>query len=274
MTNKATLYIDESGKSSLKEQENNPFIMTGVIIDDKEINAIEGYFNYIKRKYGIPPNSPFHSYHIYEDTTTKLSDSQLLELSSTLAEFISLIPAEIRVLEINKQVFRDVLGIESIDDFRGSKERKEMPDFPYRVMSTILFKWFSDYLEGHDVIGQIICDSRRGADHHLLNTLNLCKEGHVPYSDSTVSAKIKKRVSAICFGEKNYLSGGLEITDLISFISYFRVRRLISANQNIGVDKIWSVINKRIDIIPVGEKPIRAFFDLKKGEVHKYLKIN
>lgn len=269
---KTTLYIDESGKSSLKEQANNPFIMAGVIIDDAEIGAIEGYFNYIKRKYGISPDTPFHSYHVYEDLTTKLPDGQLLELSETLADFISLIPAEITVLEVNKQLFRDVLGIKSLDDFKGSKERKEMSDFPYRVMSSIHFKWFADFLEKNDAIGQIICDSRRGADHHLLNTLNLCKEGHVPYSDGTASKKIKKHVTAICFGEKNFLSGGLEITDLISFVTYFRVRRLITANQHVGIDKIWSNLSGKIKLVEVGEKSIRNFFDIKKGEVHKYLK--
>ena len=51
MKQKATFYIDESGKSSLKEQKNNLFIMTGVIIDDSEISFVEVFFNYIERKY-------------------------------------------------------------------------------------------------------------------------------------------------------------------------------------------------------------------------------
>jgi hypothetical protein len=50
-------------------------------------------------------------------------------------------------------------------------------------MSTVLFEWFAQHLAEHNAIGQIICDSRRGGDHHLLNTLNLCKEGHIPYGN-------------------------------------------------------------------------------------------
>lgn len=268
---KITLYIDESGKSSLKEQINMPFIMTGVIIEDAEINSIEGYFNYIKRKFSILPDTPFHSYHIYEEPKDKLPDSKLIELSQTLSDFVSLIPAEIKILEINKDLFKKVLGVKSLNDFKGSRERKEIPDFPYRVMSSILFKWFADYLDKNKAIGQIICDSRRGADHHLLNTLNLCKEGHVPYMDKDTTNKIRKLITAICFSEKNFLSGGLEITDLISYTSYFRVRHMLTPNKHIGLDKIWRQINRRADINKVSENQIRNFFDIKKGEVHKYL---
>lgn len=246
--------------------------MTGVIIDDMEINSIEGYFNYIKRKYNIDVDLPFHSYHVFEDSNTKLPDHQLLELSQMLADFVSLIPCEIKIIEVNKEIFRSVLGIKSLEDFKGSTERKQMPDLPYRVMSSILFKWFSDHLEQQQAIGQIICDSRRGADHHLLNALNLCKEGHIPYIDKMANVKIKKSITAICFGEKNFLSGGLEITDLISYVSYFRVRRLLTANKHIGIDQIWSKLSERTKITQLEEKPVRNFFGLKKGEVHKYLK--
>lgn len=271
MSTRSTLYIDESGKSSLREKENNPFIMTGVIIDDSEISSIEGFFTYIKRKFGINPYEPFHSYHVYECPDTKLSDKDLAKLSRILADFVSLIPIQIRLLEVDKDSFKKALGITSNEDFKGNEKRKEMPDFPYRVMSADLFAWFAKYLDKSFDIGQIIVDSRRGGDHHLLNTLNMCKEGHIPFTDDELSKKINGHVTAICFAEKNFLSGGLEITDLISYISYFRVCRLISQNEHLGVDKIWEEIRNRTDIIKVEEKHVRGFFGLKQNEVHKYL---
>ncbi len=269
---KATLYIDESGKSSLKEQLNNPFIMTGVIIDDAEINSIEGYFDYIKRKFGIPVTNPFHSYHVFEHPQEKLPDDKLLELSKILADFISLIPAEVRIIGIDKSEFRRALGVKSNADFGGSAVRKQLPDFPYRVMASDLFGWFAKYLVKKNAIGQIICDSRRGADKHLLMTLNSCKEGHVPFKDDEASQRINSLITAICFSEKNFLSGGLEITDLISFVAYFRIRRLISANQHIGIDQLWEQINSRTKISKIDEAAVRRYFGIKKGEVHKYLK--
>ncbi len=272
MKQKATLYIDESGKSSLKEQKNNPFIMTGVIIDDSEISSIEGFFNYIKRKYKISLDLPFHSYHVFEHPEEKLSDNKLFELSKNLADFISLIPAQVKVIGIDKQEFKNALGVQSDKDFKGTKERKRLPEFPYRVMSSALFEWFARYLNEHNFIGQIICDSRRGADKHLLSTLNQCKDGDVPYFDNTVSKKIANRITAICFSEKNFLSGGLEITDLISFVTYFKVRRLITANKQIGIDKLWEKIRDKINFLKIDEEATRRFFGLKKNEVHKYLK--
>lgn len=272
MKNKTTLYIDESGMSSLKEKQNNPFIMTGVIIDDVEISAIEGFFSYIKRKYGISLDKPFHSYHIFEHPDEKLSDSKLVELSRTLADFISLIPAQIQIIEIDKAEFKNALGVKTIDDFRGSYERKQMADFPYRVMASALFAKFADYLAKKDAIGQIVCDSRRGADNHLLNTLNLCKEGHVPYFKKEVTGQINNLITAICFSEKNFMSGGLEITDLISYVFYFRARRLIKANEHIGIHSMWDKIKYQAKLSKIDEDMVRRFFKIKKDGVHKYLK--
>lgn len=273
MNSKASLYLDESGKSSLVEVK-EPFIITGTIIHDLEIGAIEGFFTYIKRKYNIDDSKPFHSYHIYENPGTKLPDHVLLELSSSLAEFVSLIPIKIRIVSVDKQLLRTVLGIKSNADFRGDKKRKEIRDYPYRVMAADLFAWFAKELVDIDSIGQVIADSRRGGDHQLLKTLNLCKEGHVPYKDKSISESVSEKISAICFSEKNFLSGGLELTDLISYITYFKVRRLISANTNIGADKLWESIRKlkNFQLLEMNEDSMRRFFGIKKNEVHKYLK--
>lgn len=272
MNHKSTLYIDESGKSSLAEEENNPFIITGVVLDDIEINSVEGFFTYIKRKFNINPDLPFHSYHIYEHPTSKLSDNELLSLSRVLADFVSLIPIKVRILEIDKNEFKQALGVRSNEDFKGSSQRKEIPNFPYRVMATDLFAWFGKYLHKKNMQGQIIADSRRGADHHLLNTLNMCKNGNVPFTTNELTQYINEKVNAICFSEKNFLSGGLEITDLISYVSYFRVRRLLSQNENIGIDLIWKEISQKTNILKVDKAAIKRFFGIKKNEVHKYLK--
>lgn len=241
MRNTATLFIDESGKSSLVEQADNPFLITGVILNDGESKTIEGYFNYIKLKFGIDPNKPFHSYHIYEHPNHKLSNSQLLSLSAHLADYISLIPISINISYVNKQIFKNAIGVTSENDFKGSSERKEMKNFPYRVLAALHFALFGMYLQKNDCVGQIIADSRRGGDHQLLKTLDLCKEKQVPFSAAHLEA-INKKVTAICFAEKGFLSGGLEITDLISFVTYFRVRRLISTQKDIGLDLIWEQI--------------------------------
>lgn len=268
--NLATLFIDESGRSSLAEVESEPFVLTGVILENREIQTVEGFFSYIKRKFGIFIDKPFHSYDIYENPKSKLKDSDLLLLSNSLAEFISLIPIQIYLVIINKNEFKLALGVKTNEDFKGSAERKEMRNYPYRVMASFLFAMFGKYLEKDNSLGQIIADSRRGADHQLLKTLNLCKEGVVPFKEEYVKA-VKNSLTALCFAEKGFLSGGLEVTDLISYVSFVRYKRLLS-QQNNGLMNIWEQIKKKAKENMITEELVRRFFNIKKDEVHKYLK--
>ncbi len=270
----STLFIDESGKSSLAEVANDPFILTGVILDDKEITSIEGFFNYIKRKYDIDQSKPFHSYHIFESSKTKLSDKRAASLIISLAEFISLIPITIAVISTNKQMFRNTLGISSMKDFKGSVERKELREFPYRIMAAQHFHRFANYLKTNNSVGQIISDSRIGGDYQLIRTLTLCKDMYGPLGKED-SQLIKEKCTALCFAEKNFLSGGVEITDLISYVSFFHARRMMNSMAHINLEKLWTEIKEKMirnDLKQITEEEIRSFFSIKKGEVHKYLK--
>lgn len=269
---KSTLFIDESGKSSLLSDEKEPFIITGVILDDQEITAIEGFFTYIKRRYQIDDTKPFHSYHIFENESTKLPNDKLVELSKTLAEFLSLIPVRITVLEVEKKTFKTAIGLTNEEQCKGSKERRNVPELPYKILAADLFVWFAEYLKSTDRIGQVIADSRRLGDHQLLKTLTACKEGHLATIDGNTSLLIKEKVTALCFAEKNFLSGGLEITDLISYVTFFRVRELLSKNEDIGIPYIWNEIREKKALRIVKEREIREFFEIGKNEVYKDLK--
>lgn len=269
---KSTLFIDESGKSSLLSNEKEPFIMTGVILDNEEIDAIEGFFTYIKRKYGIDETKPFHSYHIFESEDTKLSDSKLLELSKTLAEYISLIPMKITILKIDKKVFKESIGLEDEEQCKGSKRKKDIPELPYKVLASQLFVWFANYLEENNHIGQVIADSRRGGDHQLLETFHLCQEGHLSQIKEEVSELIKGRVTAICFADKNFLSGGLEITDLISYVTFFRVRELLKQNEGIGIPLIWEKIRDKKVLEELTDNNIKEILGIGEDGVYKDLK--
>ncbi len=269
--NKATLFVDESGKSSLADQKNKIFLLTGVILDNSELNIIEGFFNYIKLKFKLPTDKPFHSYEIFEKKDTKLSNSDLIELSKDISEFLLLIPIKIYVAEANKETFRGVLGIKSIDQLKGSSERKEMKDYPYRVTAVYIFSKFGKYLSDKNAIGQIIADSRKGGDHQLLKTLDLCKEKVIPIKDE-YHLSIKNNVSAICFAEKSFLSVGLEITDLISYTCFNSAIRNMSNLSETGLKEIWNSVKQLRIAAEMSEEGLRRFYGIKKGEVHKYLK--
>ena len=272
----STLFIDESGKASLIDARYEDFILTGVILDDEDLRTVEGFFNYIKRKNGLDLKSPFHSYDLFEAPKTMMAQAQTKKLLTTIADFISIIPLKINIIQANKDMFKKALGAKSENDFKGDSEKKEMKEFPYRVMATELFDWFVKYLESSDSIGQIVVDSREGGDTQLIKSLNLSKDSNPPPLITPADAKlIKERCSAICFAEKNFLSGGLEITDLISFAAFFHVRRVMNSMRNCGLPKIWLETRKNLEKGEIHKlKPVdvKKFFNIGRGEVYKALK--
>ena len=272
----STLFIDESGKSSLSADTSEPFILTGVILDEDDIKTVEGFFNYIKRKYGIDTTLPFHSYELLEKPETKIEAGKAKGLLKTSADFISLIPIQIRLIEIDRENFKKALGIKSNNDFKNDSERKEIKEFPYRIMSAKLFTWFADYLKKCEGIGQIIADARRGGNNQLLKSLDYCRDPEGPLGEE-LSTLIKERCNAICFAEKNFLSGGLEITDLISYTSFFHARRKMNSMKDVSLPTVWKEIKDRLpdhDLTVLKEEEIKKFFDIGSDGVYKSLKKN
>lgn len=225
-------------------------------------------------KYKISINSPFHSYHIFENPDTKLSDSKLNLLVESLLDFVSLIPIKVNVLMIDRDEFKKALGVKSNEDLKGNSERREMREYPYRIMSAQMFKWFANHLKKTKGIGQILTDSRRGGDYQLLKSLNLCKDISGPLPEPT-SKLIKEKCNAICFAEKNFLSGGLEITDLISYTSFFKARSTLQTMDGVDMDRLWQVIKNRLKdkrICKISKDEVMSFFKVDLDGVHKYLK--
>lgn len=271
---KQTLFIDESGKSSLAEKADEPFILTGVILKEEDINTVEGFFNYIKRKYQIDSSIPFHSYDLFENSKSKMTDIKAKKLLNTIAEFISLIPIKVSVFSIDKSVFKSSLGVKTENDLKGTANKRAMREFPYRIMSSRLFAWFAEYLNISDSIGQIIVDARVGGDQQLLRTLNICKDPNGPI-DENISKLIKEKCNAICFAEKYFFSGGLEITDLISYASFFHARKKMNSMSSIGLQTVWKEIRKNLpdnSLKKLGKRDIKKFFGIGRDGVHPYLK--
>lgn len=273
---KFTLFLDESGKSSLASEQAEPFILTGLIIEKRDINTIEGFFRYIKRKYSINTNSPFHSYDIFEHPfEKKLPDYKLKKLSNDLCDFIEIIPIKILILQIDKKLFKSALGIKSLDDFKKNSSTKKMHEFPYRILFTYQLRWFAETLATKEGSwGEIITDSRRGSDKNLIDALEQAKQ---PESilDPKIKKIIKDRCTGIRFVNKSYLSGALELTDFISYVSFFRTRQLLKTVKAIGLMNVWRKIKNKLPkrkISKITKKEIQSFFLVGKDGVHKYLK--
>lgn len=269
---KTKLFLDESGKASLASSDD--FILTGVILQQRYKSIVEGYFNFIKSKYGVNVNAPYHSYHIYEHPYHKLHNSDLKKLSVDLADFLSVIPVDIKIIRVNKAIFRRALGIKSDNDFTGSPKRVSMKEFPYLITFSYLLGWFSDFIKDGNVIGEIVADSRRAADKHLVEALDKTKSPEC-ILDAAVKDVLVRKCTAIRFATKYYLSGGLELTDYISYTSFFKVRKKLGNVKDIGLEKVWKVIKNKLsdnDIHTLTKEEIQKYFKIDKDGVHKYLK--
>lgn len=272
---KSTLFLDESGKATLTDPKYDVFLLTGIILDDEEVNNIESYFSYIKRRFDLNENEPFHSYDIFEGPKRNSLDRNK-KLASLIADFIETIPAEITICVVDKPGVKQGLGVTSDQQFKGENKLKknEVKESPYKIAASTLFHRFAKHLNNQNRTGMIITDSRRGADAQLLKTLELCKLESGPLKEESTGL-VKDHVSAICFAEKNYLSGGIEIADLISYTLFFELRNMRDTGKKLGLDELRKVIKQKIkkgNYYSIGEKETRKFFKLKKNEVHEGLK--
>ncbi len=252
--------------------------MTGVILENTDTDTVAGFFNYIKLKYGLNPLKPFHSYHIFEDdspkNTVKIQDTKTAkQLMAHLGDFISVIPIKICIVSVDKSEFRVALGVTSIKDFSGTAERKRMREFPYEVMSAKLFTWFAQHLDD-DAVGGIFVDARRGGEKELIIALNSFRDPKGPLDNAT-SKLIDEKCTALCFAEKNFLSGGIEIADFISWTAFFHARRTMNTMDHLKLSTTWKKIKSKLDgqsIMKIGKSEVRKFYKISRNGVHKYLK--
>ncbi|NTU47139.1 hypothetical protein HGA88_05935 [Candidatus Roizmanbacteria bacterium] len=74
---------------------------------------------------------------------------------------------------------------------------------------------------------------------------------------------------------KDYLSGGIELTDYISYTSFFKARKIIKDQKKVGLYGVWKQIKKKTansNIHILSKEEIRRFFRISKDGVHPYLK--
>jgi phosphoribosyl-AMP cyclohydrolase len=239
-----TLYVDESGIANLLDNTYNHFLLTGVIVSGDEVDNLDGYFNIIKRKYSLKTEVPFHSFDLFENKSSDfyLTEAKAFEFNKSIAEFIKLMPIQVKVIHSKKLEFRQLEGLKLESDFKGSKENKRKKEFLYMISATKLFYWFASYLEQTNSQGTIIVDSRKGMDQYLLAAYNNSKEQQQRKTaqEKTLASIATRRINSITFSEKTTLTGGLEIVDLISY-SFFqsidKIKRIKSYNKS-GIDKI------------------------------------
>ena len=256
-----TMYLDESGIADLTDKQYPDFLLTGLVLDHDEDSEVSAYFNFIKRKYRLDGERSFHAYDLFENKTSKfyLPDTRAKKLCESLSELINIAPLSISITSLNKAELRNFLNIQGDDDFKGSEQKKRDKELAYEVLSTHLFFWFGSLTKKEHARGALVAESRRNADHTLLRTYLRCKE-----PDTFQLGVLKKScndlrgsITSIRFENKIGVWPGLELADLISYVSFLKLYGRIQKFKHRGLTLLWASVEKKIekDKIQIITKP-------------------
>lgn len=245
------LYVDESGISDLTDKMYSNFLLTGLALDHEEDLEMSGYFNFLKRRYHLDQSRSFHAYHLFEDRSCDvyLSDAKAKRISESLAEFINISPIRVCVHSLEKSRLKSFLNIQSDDDFKGSEKQRRDKELPYELLSGHIFHWFADLTKYKNARGEIVAESRKSSDYTLLSTYLRCKNPDA-FTTNLIKKSCQKMntvISSIRFESKIGIRPGLEVADLISYVSYLHLNRRLQKFRKRGLVRVWHAIEKRLE---------------------------
>jgi predicted nucleic acid-binding protein len=224
----------------------------------EEAISLDGYFKFIKRKYALDLNTPFHTYHILENGLTCLNNKSAMEFNKSISEFIKISPIALKIVHAKKSEFRQIIGFD--------EDREQL----YNLAATKLFYWFAQHLEKENSHGQVVVDSRKGNDLELLAAFYNIKENFERNNPTYkhLANIATKRLTSITFSNKSDLNGGLEIVDLISysFFQFLDKKRRIDRYFKIKLNSVVKAIKQEcnpdyytllteVDYIDILKKP-------------------
>ncbi len=242
-----SLFIDESGVADLKDSKYRFFLLTGVLINQKDLADISGYFNFIKKRYELNINESFHAYDLFE-SYQKLSLGKANQLIKSMVEFIDTIPLHAYCNFIDKLRLLQLLDL-TTDDLRGSKEALEMRSISYRIAAVSVLGEVSLYLAKTNSLGFIQADSRATQDIELLKSFWQLKQRHFKKGlENPMYESAKRTLISITFAEKPALSCGVQLADIVSFTVYAHLARRMSFFKEVGLDRLWKTLSKKISL--------------------------
>lgn len=239
-----SLFIDESGLADLTDHKYTHFLLTSIAIPNSELDEVSGYFTFIKRKYNLSTDVPFHTYELLEGSK-KMNPSKAQQFVDSMCEFIELTPLKVWAVHTNKKFFRKEFRITS-SDLKGSQKAKEKRGVIYYLSALKQLELFTEFLEDKEKLGFIHVDSRTYQDMELLKSFWAIKqEKRKGGKNNPYFQPSRKRLVSLTFAEKRALSSGVEIADFISFILFARTCRRMSSFKEIQLNTVWETIQQK-----------------------------
>ncbi len=233
------LYIDESGLSYVGQSKFRYFLITAVIIDPKQRTLANLLMQKWRDKYLLNPYKCLHAFDFFESKNPKASHIIKTELSISrnfnnaveeLMEFLSYITFKSISFYVDLPKVRSRLHIDEPPAYSSAGDYKlKKKEFSRKLKKSLSGKIFIpldltikralnyhlSVLKEEDAIGYVNAESNRTTDLRLVGIYNT-------YID--IDSDYGKKVLGIRLHNKKSLDAGIEIADLISYISFQTLR--------------------------------------------------
>lgn len=248
------LCVDESGTAALGINPYRFFLLTAVVINEDQQELACLLFTEWRKKYLKNPSKSLHTADFFEDFENDYKKPELRiekhfkSAVDDLLDILKHINFFTEVYYIDLKELRKKLGVTNVPeyreakDFTNSQEKREYYqkrkifeknlstahkgnlDKPYILPLFELFQFHNKHLELEEkkdpfkrkFKGFINFESLSGADVKSINYFHKFKE--------KINFDYRHRVVGINFPTKNSLDGGIEIADIISYVSYQTLR--------------------------------------------------
>lgn len=206
------LYIDESGRATLKDVSHDFFVMTGIILSPKDKELADKLFEIWRGKYLKNPHKAFHAVEFFGMSSKYISSicnmgpmfNNAVILLKSIIDLLSIKQDYVCVVFVNKKTVIEIAQQKFGDDWKNSR----LPiDFINDITFKYLLKFHREKSTPSKILGQVVYESNEALDEKILETFNKTKN---PSSYNS---------PGISFFTKDSIDSGLAVADIISYIS-------------------------------------------------------
>lgn len=220
--NQYTLFIDESGVSSLNHR-GYYFVLSTILIKNEDIPIIQGYFKLLKREYFRDDCKAIHCTDLFERTyqsyrTLLKPKDRRNAFVARVSDILKIIPFRTAIYYIEKRNLRKKL---SYKPYPGKKSRENSYDLPYELSARKAILDFTLFLQQNKAIGEIIIESRQFNDQLFVRYFDDARKAKTKGNIvNPVAEYTREKINRLSIANKNYTHIGLELADIGAYTAY------------------------------------------------------
>jgi hypothetical protein len=216
------MFIDESGDASLNHSGQH-FILATVIIKQQDFQIIEGYLRLLKRKFFDDDHKIIHATDLFERPYQKYRKlcrprSVTGPFIQRLHDILETIPYNSCVYYVDKNKLRTHYGYKPA---KGKKTGTINLDLPYELTATDAILDFTEFLKNKHSKGEIVIESRLHKDSNFVRYFDNTRKPTFPGgSPNPLFNDVRKSIPSLFISNKESGNSGLEIADMVAYITY------------------------------------------------------